>query len=415
MAEETQRRDGKKNPGARVISFLAGYHLACVCLLLLGLLTWLGTLEQADHTLLATTKKYFNYETVFLFPEFNGKVVPIPLPNGFWVGLIFFINLLLGPILKVRRGIKQVGILISHCGMLLLLVGAFVTQVKSQRGNMTIEEGEVSDVAQHYTEHVIEVSETDGKEITRVHLIANKYLKGLKPDDRRLFRMKSLPFDVEVKGYQVNSEPLPVETFDQKGLAGVEFVDGFTLDGREPDKKSAERDMAGCYVNILDKEGNRIERVLLASACVHPATFEVGAKIFTITIRKSLWKMPFEIQLDKFTHEFHPGTRRPRVFRSDITRIEEDGQTEKVIRMNNPMRYKGYTFFQASWGPQDPTATRFYSVFEVVKNPADHWPLVSLIITGFGMLIHFVLMLVLFIIKQMEKNVGDKRDRTAVV
>ena len=83
MAEETQRRDGKKNPGARVISFLAGYHLACVCLLLLGLLTWLGTLEQADHTLLATTKKYFNYETVFLFPEFNGKVVPIPLPNGF--------------------------------------------------------------------------------------------------------------------------------------------------------------------------------------------------------------------------------------------------------------------------------------------------------------------------------------------
>jgi hypothetical protein len=70
------------------------------------------------------------------------------------------------------------------------------------------------------------------------------------------------------------------------------------------------------------------------------------------------------------------------------------------------MRHHGYTFFQASWGPQDdPTATKFYSVFEVVKNPADHWPLVSLIITGIGLLVHFVMKLVSFITKQMEKNV----------
>ena len=78
--------------------------------------------------------------------------------------------------------------------------------------------------------------------------------------------------------------------------------------------------------------------------------------------------------------------------------------------MNNPMRYEGFTFFQASWGPQnDPAATEFYSVFEVVKNPADHWPLVSLIITGIGLLVHFVMKLVLFIIKQMQKNVRDKK------
>ena len=112
------------------------------------------------------------------------------------------------------------------------------------------------------------------------------------------------------------------------------------------------------------------------------------------------------MRLDKFTHEFHPGTRRPRVFRSNITRVEEDGETEKIIRMNHPMRYKGYTFFQASWGPQDdPNATQFYSVFEVVKNPADHWPLVSLIITGIGLLVQFVMKLVYFILKQIGKNV----------
>lgn len=411
MADETESKGKtkprkKKSLGTRIVNVLAGFHIACTCLFLLGILTWLGTLEQAEHTLLATTKKYFSYESFFLFPEFNEKTIPIPIPSGFWVGLVFFFNLLLATILKVRRGVKQIGVLISHCGMLLLLVGAFVTQIKSQRGNMAIDEGEVSDVAQHYTDHVIEVSETDEGKISKVHIIATKYLKDLKPEMVRLFRMKSLPFDVEVNDYHQNAMPLPVEAFDQGQLSGVELIDGFVLDGRETDQKEAERDLAGCHVSILDKDGKKLDRVLLSSACVHPASFEVGERVYTITIRKALWKMPFEVQLDKFTHEFHPGTRRPRVFRSDITRLEEDGETEKVIRMNHPMRHHGYTFFQASWGPQDdPTATKFYSVFEVVKNPADHWPLVSLIITGIGLLVHFVMKLVSFITKQMEKNV----------
>lgn len=411
MADETagKRKRRQKSIGRRIVDVLAGFHVACICLLLLGVLTWLGTLEQADHTLLATTKKYFSYENIFLFPEINGHKIWIPIPNGFWVGLVFFFNLLLGTILKVRRGVKTIGVLISHCGMLLLLVGAFVTQVWSQRGNMAIDEGEISDVAQHYTDQVIEVSETEAGKVSKVHIIATKLLKDLKPDMVRLFRMKSLPFDVEVNNYHANAMPLPVEAFDQEGLSDVELVDGFVLDGRERDKKEAERDLAGCLVNIVDKEGNKLDRVLLSTACVQPATFEVGEKVFTITIRKALWKMPFEMQLDKFTHEFHPGTRRPRVFRSDITRIAEEGETEKVIRMNHPMRYNGYTFFQASWGPQDnPKATNFYSVFEVVKNPADHWPLVSLIITGIGLLVHFVMMLVSFISKQMGKNVRAK-------
>ncbi|NIP92022.1 MAG: cytochrome c biogenesis protein ResB [Akkermansiaceae bacterium] len=193
MADQPQS-NRKAGIGARVIGFLSGYGIAAVCLLLLGILTWLSTLEQKDHTLLETTRKYFHYDHFLILPEFNDRKVPIPLPNGFWVGLVFFINLLLGTLLRVRKGMKQIGILISHLGMLLLLVGAFVTQVASQRGNMAIDEGEISDVATHYTDHVIEVAETVDGKISRVHVIATKYLKGLEPEDERLFRMKNLPF-----------------------------------------------------------------------------------------------------------------------------------------------------------------------------------------------------------------------------
>ncbi len=406
-SKETKR---KKSIGARVVGIVAGFPLACTCLLLLGLLTWLGTLEQVDHTLLATTKKYFNYRTLYLFPEFNDKTVPIPLPNGFWVGLVFFFNLLLGTILRVRKSWKQVGILISHSGMLLLLLSAFVTQVWSKRGNMAIDEGETSNVAQHYTDHVIEVSETAGGSISRVHVIGTKHLVDLKPEDERLFRMKGLPFDVMVQNYHRNAMPHPEEQIDLE--PGDEVIDGFVLRGLEPDKKEAERDLAGCHARIASKGGELIgETILLSSACVHPATFKVEDKVYTITIRKALWTIPFDVQLDKFTHEFHPGTRRPRVFKSEITRVVKDEEsekqikTEKLIEMNHPMRYRGFTFFQASWGPQDdPAATEFYSVFEVVKNPADHGPLVALIITGFGLFVHFVMKLVLFIVRQIGRN-----------
>ena len=49
MAEESQSKRRKKSPMTRVINVVAGFHVACVCLLLLGILTWLGTLEQADR------------------------------------------------------------------------------------------------------------------------------------------------------------------------------------------------------------------------------------------------------------------------------------------------------------------------------------------------------------------------------
>ena len=87
-------------------------------------------------------------------------------------------------------------------------------------------------------------------------------------------------------------------------------------------------------------------------------------------------------------------------------RIEEE-QTEAVlIKMNEPMRTQGYTFFQASWGPQDARpGDKLFSVFEVVKNPADKWPEYSLYVVAVGLCGHFLATLTLFIIKQFSKNV----------
>jgi hypothetical protein len=62
--------------------------------------------------------------------------------------------------------------------------------------------------------------------------------------------------------------------------------------------------------------------------------------------------------------------------------------------MNEPFRHQGYTFFQASFGPPDAGPNdQLYTVFTVWRNPSDHWPLISLIITFVGLLAHMGLKL----------------------
>jgi hypothetical protein len=46
--------------------------------------------------------------------------------------------------------------------------------------------------------------------------------------------------------------------------------------------------------------------------------------------------------------------------------------------------------FQSSWGPPNARpGERLFSVFSVVRNPSDHWPLYSCIVIGVGLLIAF--------------------------
>lgn len=399
---ESAPRNSEPNALMRVLRFLGGFHLASVLILLLGVLTWLVTLEQVDSGLYEVKRKYFTSEAFFVMPKINGNLVPIPIPNGYWVGMAFFFNLLFGTIFRARWHWRTIGVLVAHLGMLFLLLSAFVTQHYSLRGNMAIHEGMTSDVAEHYTDYVLEVTELKDGAPAKVHVIRTELLADLDPGDERLFRMPGLPFDLRVDQYQANVRPAVAG--ERASRPNQAVVDGFCLAPQEVEKE-AEKNFAGCRVTVLGKDGKAHGEHLVAAASYHPATIRWEAEMFALNIRKALWKMPFEVKLDKFTHEFHPGTMRPKRFESEVTRIEGERLEPVLIKMNEPMRREGFTFFQASWGPQDAApGARLYSVFEVVKNPADHWPEYALYVTTVGLIFHFGMALILFIISQVKKQ-----------
>lgn len=386
----------------RIFDLLSGFGLATILLILLGLLTWFATLEQVEHGLYTTLNKYFHWKSLFLLPEIQGKMVPLPLPGGYWVGVVLLINLTLGGVIRIRKGWKHAGNLISHLGIILMLVAGGVAHHFSERGNMAVREGESSNTAEDYFEYVVEVAEIKDAAPGSIHVIRGEYLDDLSAGKNRVFKFPKLPFDLEIGGYLKNSMPAAIT--ERAPAAGELVADGYYLMER-PDEINAEANTAGCYARIMPRDGEKSDPFILAGASFHPFTVKHGERVFTIDMRKRLWPMPFTVRLDEFTAAFHPGTMKPAKFISKVTRIENGGEAKVTIQMNEPMRYEGLTFFQASYGPPGAgPGQKMYSVFEVVKNPADHWPEYSLYVVAFGMLVTFLTKLGAYLAATSRKN-----------
>lgn len=381
--------------GRKIFDVLSGFGLATILLLLLLVLTWLGTLEQIDFGLHATLKKYFHPQAYWVVPEINHKTLPIILPGAYWVCAVLFFNLLLGGIVAARKGWNKACVLVAHASMLFLLVSAAVTHRYEKRGTIAIGEGETSNVAEDYFNWVLEISEMDGTKQTKVHVVDGKYLQDAGPGDIRTIHLPNLPFDLQVSRYVENAKPTSAN--EMAPANGEPIVDGYYLREVTPEK-AAELNRPGVHVKILHRDGNTGNPFLMAADTFYPYTVNEGGKVFTVEMRKKLWALPYSLRLEKFTATFHPNTNRPEGFVSKVVRVEDGKEAPATIQMNEPLRYRGLTFFQASYGPPEAKqGDAMYSVFEVVENPADQWPRISIYIAGAAMTLHFIVKLVKFL------------------
>jgi len=60
----------------------------------------------------------------------------------------------------------------------------------------------------------------------------------------------------------------------------------------------------------------------------------------------------FEVRCDDFTVTYYDGTQRPKDYTSDLVVIDNGQEViKKTIEVNDPLTYKGITFYQSSYGP----------------------------------------------------------------
>jgi cytochrome c biogenesis protein len=68
----------------------------------------------------------------------------------------------------------------------------------------------------------------------------------------------------------------------------------------------------------------------------------------------------FELRCDNFEVEFYEGGGRPKEFSSDLVVLENGHEVfKKTIEVNDPLSYKGLTFYQSSYGPAGDPVYRF--------------------------------------------------------
>jgi hypothetical protein len=92
------------------------------------------------------------------------------------------------------------------------------------------------------------------------------------------------------------------------------------------------------------------------------------------------------VTLKKFSHDKYAGTEIPKNF-SSLVQLQNPrtGEAREVlIYMNQPLRYDGKAFYQASFGKGDTL-----SFLQVVENPGWLLPYISCVLVAVGMIIHF--------------------------
>src|SRR5262249_7007697 len=107
---------------------------------------------------------------------------------------------------------------------------------------------------------------------------------------------------------------------------------------------------------------------------------------------------PYSIHLIKISFDRYEGTQMARNFSSDV--IVEDPERpdprKKHIEMNDPLRYRGETFYQADFDHETEQTTKL----QVVRNPAWTLPYIACALVALGMTIHFGMHLTTFLARR---------------
>lgn len=413
---------------AAVVAFFSSMRLSVVIVVLLGLLTWLGTLAQVDKGLYEVQRDYFESwfvicelpvsfwsEPLWLRADGSPGVLKIPLPGAYPLMILLFINLLVGGLVRFKRRWRNVGVLIAHVGIGLLLVAGFVKLHYSVAGHLALFEQSANGAAMgdRQTSSAVYVSFHD-YELALLREVQDGIEERVVPEatiaaarggNMVEVPCAGLPFRIEISHFHDNVDVRP------KGpmfAAQTPVIDGMFMRPKRPHMKR-EANEAGCYVTVHADDGSKHEGIVVGyelrpyTKYRYPFTFSVGGQRWGLDLRRVTRDLPFAVRLDKFSKTDHPGTLTPADFRSFVTVREGEGEQKVQIYMNTPLRRDGYVLFQTNWGPQDefgrpdPSGPPWYSVFEVAQNPSDQWPHIACWVIAFGLATHFIMKLVKFL------------------
>ena len=376
--------------------FFVSLKLTIVLLALSIILIFAATLDQVNLGIWAVQQKYFHS----LFVLWRVGDIPVPVfPGGYLIGGFLLVNLISAQVYRFKFTAKKSGIWLTHVGLIILLIGELLTGLWQEEFALRLDEGQSKNYSESYRFNELAITETTDAAFDDVVVIPEKILaRG------EAIQHAKLPFRVVLKIYFPNAAlasrdepatgapPAPA-TPATKGIGLQATATPLPLT-----YKQDERNAPAAYVELVGAEGSLGTWLVSADPRFPPQRFDYAGRTWKIAFRFERSYKPFSLTLLKFSNDLYPGTDIPKNYSSRIRLNTPDGRDDRevLIYMNNPLRYAGLTFYQASFdGPKT-------TILQVVRNPSWLLPYIACALMTLGLLVQFGIHLVAFIARRRQ-------------
>lgn len=348
----------------KALKLISSLKLTVLCMFLLGVLIFWGTLDQIEHGLYLAQERFFNSLFVFLGP--------VPVPSVRIIMWVLFFNLVAALIVRFRYSWKNIGLVITHLGLVILLVSGFLTLHFSKEFHVDLYEGESSNTASDYMNWELVIIQEDNGKISKLSIDEK--------DLNETLSMTGLALPLKIKSKYINSR-----YFDTP-FAGRILKE-------MPLEKDYEKN-----VRALILASSSSEDIILQGDDEPSHSLQYEGRDYVLLLRRKQYKLPFALELIDVSRELHPGTGVAKSYQSEVVIHENDSSRELTISMNKPFRSGLYTAYQSSFAINEEGEEM--TVIAVVQNPNYSLPYIASLICSLGLFIHFGQMFLISVLRR---------------
>src|ERR1700690_3036314 len=328
-----------------LFKLFSSLKLTVACLMLGCVIVFWGTIAQVHLGLYKAQNEFFRSFFVYWTPPGSSFHLPI-FPGGYFLGSVLLLNLFVAHFRYYQPRKIKIRCVLIHLGVVLLLLGQMLTDFLSQESALHLRLGDTRNYSEADRAFELAVFDTTDRDSDKVVAIPCSLLvrRGDVSDPE-------MPFTVRLKTFYANS------SLGQQSQPGFEPVKSTAGPGsglwwrEEPRETEMNRmDMPSALVEIAPPRGS-LGTFLVSAWLDQPQSLAFNGHTYKLQLRQERYYLPFSLHLIEFRHDKYPGTDIPRNFSSRVRlqNLENGEDREVLIYMNNPLRYAGETFYQASF------------------------------------------------------------------
>ncbi len=296
------------------------------------------------------------------------------------------------------------GNVLIHIAVGVLMLGQFVFGDRQIEERMNLIEGQTTNMAVRTDETELALIDRSDPDEDAVTAISTRLLKARTKGEP--VTVDNLPFDIEVLEYFPNSSVVRVGPV-APNLATTGLGTQWLATKKPPEGGASDRtNIASAYVQIRERStGDNLGTYLVSQFLNDQSQIFMGNggdEFDTVDVDGTPWQFqlrfrreykPYNVTLNDVRKLDYAASDTPRDYSSYITFRDTATSSEQKGRiwMNNPVRYRGETFYQSNYSQVDLGGGQIGEMtgLQVVENAGWLIPYVACVLAFWGMLVHF--------------------------